>query len=200
MSDPRLFELPNIELPEPEQLVLPENELSPVKVYRQVLDAEDIELLRGVADAMVDDGSARRALRERGFYASGIEAVDPNDLSEVVRGILGVGKSFTARVNVQAPNKSQGWHKDYRPEAAVFYPESEGAIDLKPGAQSLQEARGRTGDHEIFTIPVYEGDLAIIGCGKSVFHRGRNTSNSIRRTVVLHDIPEGKQPISTIRV
>jgi len=190
----KLFQLESSGAQEPELFEVPGSEL-PVKVFRNALDNEDIELLLGLAYAMIDEASASRALNDRGFYRSTIMPASAEDLSPNVLDIIG-NKNYTARVNVQGPGKAQGWHRDYRPEAAVLYPEGEGAIDINHIADSLSEVRRGVGSNEVLSIPVHPGDLAIISCGQEVFHRGRNTGQSVRRTVVLHDVPEGQYPVT----
>jgi len=185
MAEQRLFAVQDA-TPE---LYCEDGDGSPIRVYRNILDLEDIEMLQGFAAAMIDEASAARALTERGFYSSPILPVTPEDLSDPVLDVIGLAK-YTARVNVQGPGKKQGWHIDYRPEAAVLYPEGEGVIDVNPVAKTLKEARRKVGEKNIFSIPVHPGDIAIIGCGAQVFHRGRNLGREVRRNIVLHDIPE----------
>jgi hypothetical protein len=103
--------------------------------------------------------------------------------------LLDISPASTARINAQAPLRAQGWHQDYVPEALVCYPEGEGVIDFAVQAKSIREARSyiSCSEGEIMQIDIGLGDIAIIGCGAEVFHRGRNTGCDIRRTLVLHD-------------
>jgi hypothetical protein len=161
---------------------------APIVLYRRALSLGMSQEVLGLADSI--GASCTQNLGERRFVASRIiPFVRVDFLGSSGLGITDTN-SFSLRVNVQGPQSPQGWHQDYVPEAGVLYPEGEGLIEINLSAQNLLEARNgiRTTDPEYMAIPVGEGDVAIIGCGFDAFHRGRNTTDQLRRTIVLHDL------------
>lgn len=154
--------------------LIPDNLLGPIA-------SKTFELLRLQGVDMTPDS--------RRFRTSKIGLIDElfSELRQVERLVPGFdGQQSTFRINLQDPNGGrQGWHQDAVSEPMVIYPIGSGFVDFLPDCETLEQAR--SGEFQPLSIPVNAGDVALIGCGSQIFHRGRNASQTDPRfTIVLH--------------
>jgi hypothetical protein len=160
-----------------------------ITVYQDAIDPQLCRDIVAVSTAMFAD-SLREVTKPgnnvRRFAASPVMPIGTiPELDMAITDAFG-NRFSTMRFNLQGPKGKQGWHQDYILEPVVLYPYGEGCIDLKPDAINIRQARENRG-LDVITVPVGAGDIAVLGSGGELFHRGRNASAvGARQSVVLH--------------